>query len=224
MAEPGETVQPAVRAWLKPKAEEIFRGLWTSLFYSGRVIGKSVVICSADRREGTSTITAGVALAGSAPSGVARVALVDFNLRYPAMHEILGLQPAPGVVEVIVGGMEPRAVAQQVTPTLDLFASGNVGGRLLDVLRSDALTGFLNALCEAYDHVLIDAPAANQFPDAHVLATAAKNVVLVAHTEQTPREAVAQAKKRLEAGGGRLVGLVLNMRTYPIPGFLYRRV
>jgi len=38
------------------------------------------------------------------------------------------------------------------------------------------------------------------------------------------REAVAQAKKRIESGGGKVVGVVLNMRTFPIPNFLYRRV
>ena len=61
-------------------------------------------------------------------------------------------------------------------------------------------------------------------PDAQVLAGVVKNTVLVAHTEQTPREVVAEAKKRIEASGGALVGLVLNLRSYPIPRFLYRRV
>ncbi len=70
----------------------------------------------------------------------------------------------------------------------------------------------------------MDVAAANHFPDAQVLAGKVREVVLVLRTEQTPREAVAQAKKRLEAGGGKLVGLVMNLRTYPIPQFLYKRV
>jgi len=57
-----------------------------------------------------------------------------------------------------------------------------------------------------------------------VLAGVLKEVVLVVHSDITPREAVGQAKKRIVAGGGKLVGLVMNMRTYPIPNFLYNRV
>ena len=37
-----------IRATLKSSAEDVFRGLWASLFYSGRMGGKSVLICSAN--------------------------------------------------------------------------------------------------------------------------------------------------------------------------------
>jgi Mrp family chromosome partitioning ATPase len=209
---------------LEGAAEEIFRGMWASLFYSGRVTGKGVVICSASRQEGASTIATGLALAGSSPTGIARMALVDFNLRDPAIHDLLGLKGAPGVAEVIAEGLGPEVAAQKVAPALDFYAAGNVGDRILNVLRSEGLSRFLSVLSQGYDHVLIDAPAANHYPDAQVLAGVVKNVVLVAHTERTPREAVAQARKRLEAFGGKVVGLVLNLRSYPIPRFLYGRV
>lgn len=212
------------KASLKPAGEEMFRGLWASLFYSGRMKGKSVVICSADRREGASTIACGLALAGTSPAGVARVALVDFNLRTPALHKLLGAKQSPGVAEIVADGLAPEQAAQRINAALDLYAVGDIKSRTLDVLRSDALGGFLTALNEGYDYVILDAASVNHFPDAQVLAGRAGQAVLVAHTDQTPREAVAQAKKRLEAAGGSLVGLVLNMRTYPIPTFLYKRV
>lgn len=218
--EPGSGVEPA----LKPQAWEIFRELWASLFYSGRMKGKSSLICSADRREGASTIACGLALAGTVPSGEGRVALVDCNLRNPALHEMLNMQESPGVGEILLDGLAPRAAVQRVNDALDLYAIGYGRRRILDILRSGTLAGFLSALSKKYEQVLVDVAAVNHFPDAQVLAGVVENVVLVAHTEQTPREAVAQAKKRLEAGGGKVVGLVLNLRTYPIPRFLYRRV
>ena len=56
----GGPERPAARAEpsLSNEADEIFRGLWASLFYSGRVKGKSVLICSASRRaaSGGSTV------------------------------------------------------------------------------------------------------------------------------------------------------------------------
>jgi non-specific protein-tyrosine kinase len=224
MAEPLAQVQTLPRLSLKPKADGIFRGLWASVFYSGRVSGKTVVFCSSDRREGASTMVAGLAVAGQSVSGAAKVALVDFNLRQPVLHEIFGLRPGPGVVEAVLQNLAPAAVAQPVSPGLDVLVAGSEGGRILDILRSGALGSFVKALEASYEYVLIDAPSANHYPDALVLGGLVKDVVLTAHTEQTPREAVAQARKRLESAGGRVVGVILNLRSYPIPKFLYRRV
>jgi Mrp family chromosome partitioning ATPase len=39
----------------------------------------------------------------------------------------------------------------------------------------------------------------------------------------TARASVAEAKRRLELAGARILGVALNRRTFPIPGFLYRR-
>ncbi len=224
MAEMLETAEGPARATLREQAEEIFRGLWASLFYSGRPVGKSLILCSADAKEGVSTLACGLALAGSTPAGSSRVALVDFNIRDPALHRLFGAKPTPGVAEILVEGLAPEAAAQRINTSLDVYAVGNTGQRRLEVLRSDKLGAFLATLADGYDQVLVDVAAVNHYPDAQVLAGVVKDVVLVARTDRTPREAVAQAKKRLEMGGGRIVGLVLNMRTYPIPGFLYRRV
>jgi capsular exopolysaccharide synthesis family protein len=212
------------RATLKSKSAEIFSSLWASLFYSGRVTGKNVLFCSSDRQEGATTIAAALAVAGSTPSGAARVALVDFNLRNPMIHKLLRLKPAPGISEIITDSLDPASVAQRVSSGLDVYVAGEAAERSLELLRSPTVGDFLQALQEGYDHVLVDVAAANHFPDAQVLAGKVREVVLVLRTEQTPREAVAQAKKRLEAGGGKLVGLVMNLRTYPIPQFLYKRV
>jgi tyrosine-protein kinase Etk/Wzc len=223
-AEEVRAARPVERFALTPKARDVFRGLWASLFYSGRAGGKTVLICSADRGEGASTVAAALALSGSQPEGVDRVALVDLNLRHPHLHRLFHLKAAPGVREVIANGHPVDRAAQSVTTGLDFYAGGSVGDRILEVLRSEALNRFVEALSARYDRILIDAAPVNHFPDAQVLAGVAKDVVLVSHTHRTPREAVAQAKKQLEAGGGRLAGLVLNRRTYPIPRFLYRRV
>ncbi len=211
-------------ASLKPKAQDVFKGLWASLFYSGKGGVKSVVVCAADRQEGTSVTAAGLALAGSTPAGLARVALVDFNLRNPALDDMLQIKGGAGLTEVVLEDLPLEQAARSINPGLDVYPVGNVGQRALEIIRSDGTKNFFRQLGEKYDHVIVDASAVNSFPEGQVLAGILKNILLVTHTEQTPREAVAQAQKRIEAGGGNLMGIVLNMRTYPIPGFLYRRV
>ena len=140
------------------------------------------------------------------------------------MHTMLNLKPAPGITEIIAESLDPATAVQRVTSGLDVYVAGQAAGRSLKILRSAAVREFFQVLQEGYDHIVVDAAPVNLFPDVQILAGTIHDVVLVSHTEQTPREAVAQAKKRLEAGGGKLAGLVMNMRTYPIPRFLYRRV
>ena len=215
--------QPA-KATLSPKAQNIFSSLWASLFYSDRVSGKTIMVCSAIRQEGTSTVACALALAGSIPSGADRVALVDFNLRTPLVHRILRLKPGPGVSEIITESGDPASVAQRVSSGLDVYVAGKESARSLNVLKSHNVSEFFKMLAEGYDYIIVDTAAVNHYPDAQILAATIPDIVLVSRAENTPREAVAQAKKRLEAGGGTIAGLVMNLRTYPIPRFVYRRV
>jgi len=215
--------QPA-RASLSPKAQDIFSSLWASLFYSDKISGKAVMVCSAVRKEGASTTACALALAGSIPAGADRVALVDFNLREPTIHKMLKLKAGPGVSEIISKSLDPASVAQRVSSGLDVYTAGQGGERSLDVLKSHNVREFFKMLSEGYDYIIVDVASVNHFPDAQILAATIPDVLLVARAEKTPREAVGQAKKRLEAGGGSIAGMVMNLRTYPIPRFLYKRV
>lgn len=212
------------RAWLKPSSEQLFAGMWAALYYSGEPAGKRVLVCSADRKEGASTISAGLALAGGSSAASASVALVDLNLRNPMLHRLLGLGGEEGVSQIVLEGLDVDAVRHRVNEGLDFYPAGAIGPNALALLRDDRLRSFLSLLAERYDHVLVDAAPINRFPDAKVLAKLIPDVVLVAHTEHTPRQALALAKKHLESGEARVAGVVLNLRTYPIPKFLYRRV
>jgi Mrp family chromosome partitioning ATPase len=212
------------RAQLNPAAQEAYHGLWAALFYSGKPIGRTVMFVAAAAGEGVTTTACGLALAGSVPAGSSRVALVDFNFRHPDLHDVLGLKAGPGIGEILREGLAPDAAMQPVCQGLDFYPMGRVGRRVGDVLRSQAVVELLTTLSGGYDHVLVDVAPVNQYPDAAVLASIIKDVVLVARTDQTPREAVWQARKRIEAAGAKVAGLVMNMRTYPIPAFLYHRV
>jgi len=215
--------QPA-RATLSPKAQNVFSSLWASLFYSGKVSGKAVMVCSAIRQEGATTTACALSLAGSIPAGADRVALVDFNIHTPTVHRIFKLNPGPGVCEIITESLDPASVVQRVSSGLDVYVAGDGAGRSLNILKSPNAGEFFKMLAEGYDYIIVDAGAVNHYPDAQILTATIPDVLLVSRAEKTPREAVAQAKKRLEAAGGTIAGLVMNLRTYPIPRFLYKRV
>ena len=212
------------RASLSKRSSEVFRGIWASLFYSGQASGNGLVLTSSSRGEGATTMACGLALSGSGPDAGAKVALVDFNLRSPEVHKLLGVNQSPGVAEVLLGGQDVASVAQQVNENLHVITAGNTAGKSLELLKSKALNTFFERLLTDYDYVIVDAAPANAFPDAQILSGVLKEAALIVRSDEIPREAVAQAKKRIESGGGKVVGVILNMRTYPIPNFLYRRV
>jgi len=216
--------QPAT-AVLSGSAEEAFRGLWASVF-SHPLAPKAVVVCTPNRVEGATTVACGLALAGAGQGDQARVALVDLNLRTPRVDRQLRLKDGTGVSDVLVGGVDLDAALQRVGPgQLDVLTAGGQCGRLSEILQTGRVGGLLAQLKDRYDQVVIDTAPVNRYPDAQVVARAADGIVLVARYRHTPRESLLQAKRRLEAGSdGKILGTVLNMRTYPIPGFVYRRV
>jgi capsular exopolysaccharide synthesis family protein len=208
---------------LSPKVREYFHNAWASIFCSGRPVGKHLMICSANRKEGSTTLAAGVALAGCQTAASPRVALVDMNFRFPAVHKLLGLKQSPGIAEIISGEARQDDAVKKIG-NLHVFTSGSLGAGSLDLLQEQNLSQVILELSGQYDHVIYDVAAVNDYPDAQVLACALNDAVLVVRSNRTPREAVAQAKKRIELGGGKLAGVLLNMRTFPIPRFLYRMV
>jgi len=231
----GEGAGPSVA--LAPQAEEIFRGLWASVFYGPGEAPRSALVCSANRSEGATTVAVGMALAGAdaaalGPPGMGpgeaepgRVLLVDFNLRAPKVHRLLRLPNEAGLSDVLAGGADLDQAVRRVGPgRLDVLTVGSRADRVLEILHADRAKEFLSRLQERYERVILDAAPANLYPDARLLAGLVGAVVLVAHCQQTPREALMVARKRLQVDAAKATGVVLNLRKYPIPKFVYRRV
>lgn len=106
--------------------------------------------------------------------------------------------------------------------TLNVLAAGPLAEQPLGMLRSRQVKALLSQLRERFDHTIIDTASANAYPDAQVLGSQVDGALLVVRASETPRETVAEAKKRLDFAGVRCLGLVLNQRSDPIPSLLYR--
>ena len=217
---------------LTGRAAEVFRGLWAATFQASARSPKAVVVCSASRQEGATTVACGLSMAGATAEGVGRpdaegerVALVDFNLRSPALHRRLGLKDGPGVSEVLLGSAGLDEAIRPVGPgALDVLPAGGGCERLVEILRADRLRPMLEELSGRYNQIIFDASPANRYPDTAVLAGVVGSAVLVARSEHTPREALAVARRSVESTGAKVIGVVLNMRKFPIPRFIYRRM
>jgi Mrp family chromosome partitioning ATPase len=82
----------------------------------------------------------------------------------------------------------------------------------------------LDALRKDFGYVLIDCAAMSEASEAVSFAIHTDGTLLVIAAGQTRLSQVEQAQKLIETASGRLLGCVLNKRTYPIPQFLYKRL
>jgi len=81
----------------------------------------------------------------------------------------------------------------------------------------------LAALRRDFEYAVINAAPALHHGETALLGQVADGVVLVLNAEETRRVSALKAKAVLRTANARLVGMVLNRRTFPIPERLYQR-
>lgn len=94
----------------------------------------------------------------------------------------------------------------------------------LSLFQSEAFDQFLQTVRERFDHVVIDAPPLQGFPESIVLSRKADGVILVIDAGRTKRRAGLWAKQQIDDAGGKILGVVLNKRKFYIPNWLYRYI
>ena len=190
---------------------EAFRRLRTNLhaldFGGGP---RSIVITSSLVGEGRTAVAANLAVALTDTG--AKVALIDGDLRHPSLANLLGLEPAVGLTDVLTG-RTPLAEALQQWGNGDLYVlpAGRFQSAPSDLLASQPMAQLLASLGAEFDYILIDAPPLLPVTDAVVLGWAVAGVLLVAAVGRVQQGELELALRSLDAGGCRVFGLVLTM-------------
>jgi Mrp family chromosome partitioning ATPase len=83
---------------------------------------------------------------------------------------------------------------------------------------------YLEQLRREYRYILIDCPSMREADHAVVLAPLVDGIVLVVEANRTQKEQFLYAERAIEYAGGRILGHVLNKRTYVIPDWLHRKM
>jgi capsular exopolysaccharide synthesis family protein len=153
------------------------------------------------------------------------VCLVEANLRSPALPEMFGTTNHHGLTDALLHEGPIRSFTKPVRgDNLWLLSSGALAADSANLLNSDRLKPRLLELRKEFDFVLIDAPPLTRYSDAIGLAQMTDGLVLVLEANSTRREAALQVAENLRAANIRILGAVLNKRTFPIPETLYNRL
>lgn len=222
-----DKVGASVSVRVRDKSEGELSQLWGNVFFSAEHPSPRVVAVAPVRRgDGATQIATSLALLGAGSDKELRIALVDLNLRRSGIADVMGLKAEPGVKDVLEGSVSLEDAMQSVRldngNMLHVLAAGGESDHPLGLIRSRQMQAALVRLRERYDHVILDVSAADCHPDAQVIGRLVDGVLLVVSGGGTPRETAAEVKKRLELVGAVCLGLVLNQRSDPVPGLLYR--
>jgi len=203
--------------------EEVVK-LVHSVFRSSSDAPRVVVFTGIDHGDGCTSICAGAAQV-LASQFAGSVCVVDANLRSPSLHHYFGIENTTGLSEAILQPGSIRDFAQQLPESnVWVLTSGSpvIGPQAL--LNSQNLCARIQELRDAFDYVLIDVPPAGRYSDAVTVGSCTDGIILVLQSNMTRREPALKVKEEIEAANARLLGAVLNKRTFPIPERLYKRL
>lgn len=188
----------------------------------GEAAPAAVVFCGAEPFSGTTGICArageNLALLTGLP-----VCLVDGNLRSPSLHRYFGLETLAGLSTSVDRG-PVRNLIQPIKESLALLRAGPDADGARSAWLPERMRLRLAELRREFSYVLIDAPAVNERVDAMFFGQMADGALLVVNSQKTHRDTARKAKENLAAAQVRLLGAVMNNRTFPIPNFLYKRL
>ena len=153
------------------------------------------------------------------------VCLVEANLRSPALPAMFGTTNHHGLTDALLQDGPIRSFTKPVRgENLWLLSSGALASDSAKLLNSERLKTRLAELRKEFDFVLIDAPPLTRYSDAIGLGQMTDGFILVLEANSTRREAALQVAEGLRAANIRILGAVLNKRTFPIPETLYNRL
>lgn len=194
-----------------------------------------ILFTSANAADGKSTLIADLALVQR--DAGERVAVVEADFRRPVLANLLGLDGAHGLAEVLAGTLSVEDAMQRVLPanpagvadvvggaagvvtavesrskgSLFLLASGGPALNPPALLGDGKMTDVLRSVTEDFDYVLIDAPSPLEVSDVMPLLNIVDGIVIVARLGHT-REMSARRLLELltHTPHAPLLGLVAN--------------
>lgn len=198
-------------------AREQVRGLVRQIFFSGgRRPVHQVVFAGVEHESELSHICLRVAqdLAWQVPG---RVCLLDARGHATTPTRLCGINEVCSLEK-------PQKDWKQVGDNLWSVSVQEMIKETEFTLSPAWLRGLLTELRCEFQYAVIQAPAAGLYNETALLGQLCDGMVLVLQAHQTRRIAAHKVKSVLQAANVRLLGTVLDQRTFPIPDAIYRRL
>jgi capsular exopolysaccharide synthesis family protein len=194
----------------KSSIAECCRSLRTNILFSAadRQL-KTLVVCSANQREGktTSVIYLGTTMAQSGQ----RTLLIDSDMRRPRLHKSTGVALSPGLSNLLIGDEDYDALIKP-TEVKDMFVlpCGPTPPNPAELLLTKRFEIVLSELSKRFDRIILDSPPIQPVTDAVVLSKRVDGVILVVRASKTMRDEIRRSSRMIRDVGGSIVGVIVN--------------
>jgi len=150
----------------------------------------AVLITSAVNQDGKTTTACNLALAMASMAAGRRIALVELDLRRPAIAQALGVpRPEVGFGRVLRGEAPLEAVVLHTDVGVDLFLTGRPVDKAHEILARPECGASIRALARSYDQIVLDTPPVLAVPDVSLIIPHVEACITVARAGATPLSA-----------------------------------
>jgi len=171
---------------------------------------RTLAVLGGERRDGAGAVAANLAIA-LAQLGE-HTLLIDADLRAPIQHELFGLAPAFGLVDLLYNRdvHEQALLPVPAVANLHVLCAGRVPVNPQELVSRTSFIYLMKRLPERFGAIVVTAPPALDYADAQVIAARARGCVLVTRRHRTRIADVLGIKRRLASGGAVLLGGVIQ--------------
>jgi protein-tyrosine kinase len=203
-------------------AQEEARKLVHNIFLTpGNTSHRVVVFAAIDSGNGCSRVSALAARTLAAHTS-SPICLVDANFRTPAPKGAFHYDNDYGLTDAL---RSPGPISEFVRcggpDNLSILSCGSAAGESVGLLTSANMGARLVDLRNEFAFVLIDAPPLNSYAEGVALGQQTDGLVLILEANVTRRESALRVAEHLRNMQVKLLGAVLNKRTFPIPDTIY---
>jgi protein-tyrosine kinase len=203
--------------------DEVLKLIHRTFLHNSTAAPRLVVFSAVEHGSGCSWVAAHAA-ESLASHTQGSVCLVDADLNTPSLSRYFGLDDGQGFEDAMPQEGPVRGFARAIrSNNLHLISGSRLLSNLSGEMSAERLKTRFSELCSEFSYVLIDAPPVNDSVDAMMLGQLSDGVILVLEANSTRREAARRAKESLESANVKVLGAVLNKRTFPIPKRLYNK-
>jgi len=200
-----------------PIATEM-RRLYSNIRHvDGRAAKRSFLVTSANRGEGKSTVASHLALTVARFRGKKSL-IVDADLRRPRLHEIFNVPKEPGLLECLMGEIDPLdAVKDTPIENLKVIPAGRRVKSPAHLFEGEVMSEIFEKIKFYYDIVIVDSAPIIPVSDPMLISSVVDGVIIVLLAGMTPRNVALRAKNILLDANANLLGVVVNNLSEVLP-------
>jgi Mrp family chromosome partitioning ATPase len=206
---------------LLPNSEiafDVFSSIDNELYVALGNAGKAILVTSAVRGEGRSTIALIFAMNFMKSKNNKRVLFInaDRGGSTADLEEVLGVTSDGTAIE----NAPPYSLSSTRIEGLDYARSFSLGADKVG-LDQEAFENFTNGAKSSYDLIVVDAAPGTYGNDLISIAKIITNVILVIQHRGAKKEQIQTLVEALNRVGANILGTILNKRKFPLPAWLY---